>query len=84
MQILSLVLLFVADFLNALLNDLLGFEENREVILNVHEDDECVANLNVVLGAEAEYDCLCDLEVPLVTNVTEVLKPDVIVGIRAL
>jgi hypothetical protein len=84
MQVLSLVFLFVANLLDTLLNHLLCLQQHREVILDVHEDDESVADLNVVLGAEACDNCAGDFEVPLVTNVTEVFEPNMIVGIGAL
>lgn len=83
-KILPLVLLLIADFLHALLDHLLRSQQHREVILDVHEDDESVADLNVILRAQARDDRLGDFEVPLVTDVTEVLKSNVVVRVRAL
>lgn len=83
MEILTFIFLFIANLLDTLLNHLLGSKENREMVLNVHKNNKCVANLDEVLGVQACHDGFCDLEMPLVTNVTEVLKPNVIV-IRTL
>lgn len=84
MKILALVLLLVANFLHSLLNHLLGSKQHREMVLNVHKDNERIANLNVVLGAQARDNRFGDFKVPLVADVAEVLKPDVIVCVGAL
>jgi hypothetical protein len=81
MQVLSLVLLFIANLFHTLLNHLFSLQEHREVILNVHEDDESVANLDVVLGTEAGDDSSGDFEVPLVAQMAEVLEINLIVGV---
>ena len=54
------------------------------MILDVHENDKRIADLNVVLGAEAGDDSASDFEVPFVTQVSEVLKVHLVVGVRAL
>jgi hypothetical protein len=80
-QVLSLVLLFVADLFHSLLDHLFSLQKHGEVILNVHEDDESVANLDVVLGTEAGDDSSGDFEVPFVTQVAEVLEVNLVVGV---
>lgn len=83
-QILSFVFFFVANLLNTFLDHLLCLQQHGEVILDMHEDDKSVSDLNVILGTETSDDCACDFEMPFVTNMTEVLETDVIVGIGAL
>lgn len=82
MQVLSAVLLFVANLLNTLLNHQSRSRENWEEVLDVHKNDESVADLNVVLGVEAVDDGFGDFEVPLVADVAEILEVNVIAGVR--
>lgn len=84
MKILTLVLLFIANSFDSLLNHLLCSQKNREIILDVHQDDESVANLDVILRAQAGDDGAGDFEVPLVADMTEVLKSYVIIRVGAL
>lgn len=84
MQVLSAILLFITHFLNTLLDHLNRSRENREEVLDVHENDESISDLNVVLGAEAVDDGFGDFEMPLVADVAEVLEANVVIGVRRL
>jgi hypothetical protein len=83
-QILAFILLLVTNLLSTLVNYILGFHHNRKMILNVHEDNECVSNLNVILRTETRHNSAGDLKVPFVTNVSEVLISDIVIFICAL
>jgi hypothetical protein len=50
----------------------------------VHENDEGISDLNVVLGAETGDDRPRNLKVPFVTHVTEVLIPNAVILVGAL
>lgn len=71
-QILALVALFLAHFLDLALYNLCQFHKHREKRQNAHQNDQGITDLHVVLGVEAENHCLGDLVVPFVAYVAVV------------
>jgi hypothetical protein len=54
------------------------------MILNVHENNESISNLDVILRAEARDDGSGDFKVPLVTHMAKVFISHMIILVGAL